>query len=64
MVEARDACSAEPLWLSKAGANERGWCFTVRHLRDSVRGSTDSAEPLWLGKAGPCYVECKEKLEK
>ena len=20
-------------------ANERGWCFTVQHLRDSVRGS-------------------------
>ena len=25
--------------LSKAGANERGWGFTVQHLRDSVRGS-------------------------
>ena len=30
--------SAEPLWLGKAGANERGWYATVRHLSERARG--------------------------
>ena len=30
--------SAEPLWLGKTGANERGWHFTVQHLSERVRG--------------------------